>query len=378
MSQSNHPLLSSSSISHQQQQQHRKKVYTVDGTVFEVDDHYSIIKPIGYGAYGFVCSGIDKNTNEKVAIKKVPKVFQDLVDGKRILREIELLKTFRHANIISVKDVMTIPDKSTFNDVYIVNELMDTDLYQVIKSKQELSTEHIQYFVYQILRGLKYIHSSNVLHRDLKPSNILVNENCDVKICDLGLARGFDDHSEMTEYVVTRWYRAPELVLMCKEYNYAIDIWSVGCILAELIERRPIFPGKDYIDQINLITDALGTPLEEDMEHVKHSEARRYIRNLPKKKPIPFKQLFPKAKKDELDILSKMLVFNPKKRISAEEALAHPYFSSLHDPKDEPSSNISFSFKYENVDITEPELRDSLYALACYYHPEMLQQQQRK
>lgn len=114
------------------------------------------------------------------------------------------------------------------------------------------------------------------------------------------------------------------------------------------------------------------------MEHVKHSEARRYIRNLPKKKPIPFKQLFPKAKKDELDILSKMLVFNPKKRISAEEALAHPYFSSLHDPKDEPSSNISFSFKYENVDITEPELRDSLYALACYYHPEMLQQQQRK
>ncbi|EFC35282.1 predicted protein, partial [Naegleria gruberi] len=201
--------------------QSKKKVYTVDGTVFEVDESYSIIKPIGYGAYGFVCSGIDKKTNEKVAIKKVPKLFQDLVDGKRILREIELLRTFRHSNIISVKDIMTIPDKNTFSDVYIVNELMDTDLYQVIKSKQVLSSDHIQYFVYQILRGLKYIHTSNVLHRDLKPSNILVNENCDVKICDLGLARGFDNNSEMTEYVVTRWYRAPELVLMCKDYGAA-------------------------------------------------------------------------------------------------------------------------------------------------------------
>ncbi|KAL9655263.1 hypothetical protein ABK040_009037 [Willaertia magna] len=349
----------------------KKKIFTVDGTVFEVDEHYFIVKPIGYGAYGFVCSALNKKTNEKIAIKKIPKVFQDLVDGKRILREIELLRTFKHDNIISVKDVMTIPNKETFTDIYIVNELMDTDLYQVIKSKQVLTSEHVQYFIYQILRGLKYIHSANVLHRDLKPSNILVNENCDVKICDLGLARGFDNHSEMTEYVVTRWYRAPELLLMCKEYNEAIDIWSVGCILAELIQRKPLFPGKDYLDQLNLITDVLGVPEDQDMEHISHKEARRYIKHMPKKMSMPLKLIFPKASKDEIDLLSKMLVFNPKKRITAAEAMCHPYFSQLHDPKDEPKSNLSFNFKYENVNITERELREELYHLSCQYHPEI-------
>ncbi len=115
----------------------------------------------------------------------------------------------------------------------------------------------MQYFLYQLLRGLKYVHSANVLHRDLKPSNLLVNANCDLKIADFGLARTTSDTNFMTEYVVTRWYRAPELLLNCSEYTEAIDVWSVGCIFMELLNRKPLFPGKDYVQQLVLITEVL-------------------------------------------------------------------------------------------------------------------------
>jgi mitogen-activated protein kinase 1/3 len=115
----------------------------------------------------------------------------------------------------------------------------------------------VQYFLYQLLRGLKYVHSANVLHRDLKPSNLLLNANCDLKIADFGLARTTSDTNFMTEYVVTRWYRAPELLLNCSEYTEAIDVWSVGCIFMELLNRKPLFPGKDYVQQLVLITEVL-------------------------------------------------------------------------------------------------------------------------
>ena len=129
-------------------------------------------------------------------------------------------------------------------------KLMECDLDRIVSSSQSLSDAHIQYFVYQILRGLLYIHSANVLHRDLKPSNLLVNSNCDLAICDFGLARGVVDDETLTEYVVTRWYRAPELLTEAQYYGPAVDVWSVGCILAELLGRRPLFQGKDYMHQL--------------------------------------------------------------------------------------------------------------------------------
>lgn len=156
---------------------------------------------MGGGAYGVVCAANDAETGIKVAIKKVPNAFEDLVDAKRIYREIRLLKFFKHDNIIRLYDILKPEHPKTFNDIYIVTELMETDLHRVIYSKQKLTDEHIQYFVYQILRGVKYMHTANVLHRDLKPSNILLNKQCDVKICDLGLGRGFDCEDEMkTEF----------------------------------------------------------------------------------------------------------------------------------------------------------------------------------
>ena len=225
---------------------------------FTIDKRYSLIRTVGSGAYGVVISASDSLKNRNVAIKMVARAFNDEIDAKRILREIKLLKHFNHENIVSIVDMMPPQVKCVddFNDVYIVADLMETDLHRIIYSKQTLSIDHVQYFVYQILRGLKCVHSANVIHRDLKPSNLLVNSNCDLKICDFGLARGIhgDRSSSMllTEYVVTRWYRAPEIMLACHEYSKPIDVWSVGCIFAELILRKPFFPGDDYIDQVRI------------------------------------------------------------------------------------------------------------------------------
>ena len=139
------------------------------------------------------------------------------------------------------------PARADFEDVYIISELMDTDLHRVIYSRQKLTDDHVQFFLYQMLCALKYMHSAKVLHRDLKPSNILLNSNCDLKICDFGLSRGLSpgqDTGDLTEYVVTRWYRAPEIMLSCQDYTTAIDVWSVGCIFGEMLGRKPLFPGE--------------------------------------------------------------------------------------------------------------------------------------
>lgn len=168
----------------------KQHTFQVSGTNFTVDERFEFIRQLGIGAYGIVVSCLDKQNNVKVAIKKVPNAFEDLIDAKRILREIKLLRFFNHENIISLLDVPKPEARKGFNDIYIISDLMETDLHRVIYSKQELTDEHIQYFIYQILRATLYMHSSNVVHRDLKPSNILANKNCDLKICDLGLGRG--------------------------------------------------------------------------------------------------------------------------------------------------------------------------------------------
>lgn len=184
----------------------------------------------------------------------------------RTLREMKLLRYFNHENIISILDIQKPRNYETFTEVYLIQvlscpaiiiissvlnsmqELMETDMHRVIRT-QDLSDDHCQYFIYQTLRALKAMHSANVLHRDLKPSNLLLNANCDLKVCDFGLARSAasteDNSGFMTEYVATRWYRAPEIMLTFKEYTKAIDVWSVGCILAEMLNGKPLFPGKD-------------------------------------------------------------------------------------------------------------------------------------
>ena len=325
-----------------------------------------------------VCSARNSETDERIAIKKIGSAFDNLIDAKRTLREIKLLRHLRHENIIQIKDIFAPASRTTYNDVYIVYELMDTDLHQIIRSSQPLSDDHCQYFIYQVLRGLKYIHSANVLHRDLKPSNLLLNANCDLKICDFGLARTNTEKEFMTEYVVTRWYRAPELLLSCSEYTAAIDIWSVGCIFAELLGRKPIFPGKDYVHQLNLITKVLGSPSEEDLAFVESEKAKRYMRSLPKSPKTPLHRFYPHTSAQALDLIDKMLVFDPTKRITVEEALAHPYLASLHDKDDEPCCLDTFAdpFANESLDVVSAEeaqrarVRELVYQEILQFRPE--------
>ncbi len=348
--------------------------FKASGQQFEIPSRYKLIRPIGHGAYGVVISALDTRTDTQVAIKKIRRAFDDRIDAKRILREIKLMKKFEHENVIRMIDLIPPPPGAEeFEDVYIVQELMETDLHRIVHSRQLLTIDHIQYFVYQILRGLKFIHSSNVLHRDLKPSNLLLNSNCDLKVCDFGLARGVEDEQQLTltEYVVTRWYRAPEIMLVCQEYTKAIDVWSVGCIFAELLGRGPLFPGADYIEQLRLICDKLGRPNDEDLEFVTSERARRFISSLPKNPPTPLSELFPNyaGETDALDLLQKMLDFHPDRRITIDKALQHPFLLSLHNSEDEPVADFTFSFDFENDDLSREQVQELIWKEIMELHP---------
>ncbi|KAI9216121.1 kinase-like domain-containing protein [Blastocladiella britannica] len=341
-----------------------------DKTTFHVGDDYELLDLIGEGAYGVVCSAIHKATGRKVAIKKIAP-FDHAMFSLRTLREIKILRYFQHENIIGILDIVKPETLESFSEVYLIQELMETDMHRVIRT-QELSDDHCQYFVYQTLRALKCLHSANILHRDLKPSNLLLNSNCDLKVCDFGLARimNIDEETNtagfMTEYVATRWYRAPEIMLTFKEYTHAIDVWSVGCILAEMLSGKPLFPGRDYHHQLSLILDVLGTPSLEDFNAIKSRRARDYIRSLPFKKKQPFSTLFPRANRHAVDLLERMLAFNPTKRISVDEALRHPYLEPYHDPEDEPIAppipGWFFDFDKTKETLTKEQLKLLLFA----------------
>lgn len=349
------------------------RTFKVGVTKYCLPMRYEFVKTIGYGAYGVVISCTDALTGESVAVKKIQKAFNNATDAKRVCREIKLLRLLQHENLMSIIDIVQPASFANFKDVYIVSPLMETDLHRIIYSRQPLTDDHVQYFVYQILRGLKYMQSANVIHRDLKPSNILLNSNCDLKICDFGLARGLDETGMLTEYVVTRWYRAPEIMLSCQEYSKAVDVWSVGCIFAELIGRRPLFAGDDYIHQLQIITDVLGSPTEADMHFVTSHKALRFMQNMRRKTTKPFIKLYPRANPESLKLLTQMLLFDPAKRINVSDALAHTYMESLHCEEDEPVSESLFTHKVA-ANIQAHELKEMVFEDMCAYHPEAMPQ----
>uniref|UniRef100_A0A672KSC2 mitogen-activated protein kinase n=1 Tax=Sinocyclocheilus grahami TaxID=75366 RepID=A0A672KSC2_SINGR len=304
---------------------HRQEV---NKTIWEVPVRYQNLSPVGSGAYGTVCSAYDEKTGLKVAVKKLSRPFQSIIHAKRTYRELRLLKHMKHENVIGLLDVFT-PATSLeeFNDVYLVTHLMGADLNNIVKC-QKLTDDHVQFLIYQILRGLKYIHSADIIHRDLKPSNLAVNEDCELKILDFGLARHTDD--EMTGYVATRWYRAPEIMLNWMHYNMT------------------------DINQLQQIMRLTGTPPASLISRMPSHEARTYINSLPQMPKRNFADVFVGANPQAVDLLEKMLVLDTDKRITAAEALAHPYFAQYHDPDDEPEAEpFDQSFESQELDIEE-------------------------
>ncbi|XP_028106843.1 mitogen-activated protein kinase 19-like [Camellia sinensis] len=363
-----------------QQDQRKKSPKEMDFfTEYGDSNRYKILEIIGKGSYGVVCSAIDTHTGEKVAIKKINDIFEHISDAIRILREVKLLRLLRHPDIVDIKRIMLPPSRREFKDIYVVFELMESDLHQVIKANDDLTHDHHRFFLYQMLRAMKYMHTANVYHRDLKPKNILANANCKLKICDFGLARvAFNDTPTTifwTDYVATRWYRAPELCgSFFSKYTPAIDIWSIGCIFAEVLTGKPLFPGKSVVHQLDLITDLLGTPSSDTISGVRNEKARRYLTGMRKKQPVLFSEKIPNADPLALRLLQRLLAFDPKDRPTAEEALADPYFKGLAKAEREPSCQpiSKLEFEFERRRVTKEDIRELIFREILEYHPQLL------
>ncbi|XP_032122082.1 mitogen-activated protein kinase 12 isoform X3 [Sapajus apella] len=295
----------------------------------------------------------------------------------------------RHENVIGLLDVFT-PDETLddFTDFYLVMPFMGTDLGKLMKH-EKLGEDRIQFLVYQMLKGLKYIHAAGIIHRvspggeathqpssgtipclhvppDLKPGNLAVNEDCELKILDFGLARQAD--SEMTGYVVTRWYRAPEVILNWMRYTQTVDIWSVGCIMAEMITGKTLFKGTDHLDQLKEIMKVTGTPPAEFVQRLQSDEAKNYMKGLPELEKKDFASILTNASPLAVNLLEKMLVLDAEQRVTAAEALAHPYFESLHDTEDEPQAQ-KYDDSFDDVDRTLDEWKRVTYKEVLSFKP---------
>ncbi|CAI7994036.1 Mitogen-activated protein kinase 14 [Geodia barretti] len=302
------------------------------GGEWVVPQRYQDLQPLGIGTFGTVCSATDTKEERAVAIKKLASPFQGVVHAKRCYREIKLLTHMKHENVVSLYDVFTPTEEyPDFNDVYLVMELMSSDLYKTLKS-QKLTNDQVRFQMYQVLRGLKYVHSSGVIHRDIKPSNIGVSADNEIKLLDFGLARAKAEI--MTGYVTTRHCRAPEIMLNWMQYT------QKG--LSFLIEH------------IKRIVEFVGTPDDAYMQGITNTSARDYLSSLPsypKKDFEAFERFFVGADPNAVDLLLRLLDMDPDKRPTAAEALDHPYLAKYHDPEDEPECDRQYDDSFENMEV---------------------------
>jgi len=311
----------------------------VDAVEAHIIKRFNLHKKIGKGAYGVVFKSTDKKTKEVVALKKLYDAFRNDTDAQRTFREVMILQELNgHDNIIRLLNVIKAENNM---DLYLVFDYMEADLYNAIRANI-LQDIHKQYILYQTLKAMKFIHSADIIHRDLKPSNIFINSDCQIKIGDFGLARtltsGKNGHSAVvTDYVATRWYRAPEMLLGSQYYSKSVDMWSIGCILAELLSAKPLFPGKSTKNQIEMVLEITGLPKREEFLAIREKylieiDDKVFPTKLTKKS---LKSVVPGASPDALDLMNKLLQFNPDKRLTLEEALKHKYLEAFHKEDEE-------------------------------------------
>lgn len=324
---------------------------------------YEISKQLGHGAYGIVWRAEDRRTHQVVALKKIFDAFQNASDAQRTFREILFLLRVDHPNIIKLLNVhRALNDR----DIYLVFEYMAADLHTVIRAGL-LMDIHKEFIIYQLLATLKYLHSAEILHRDMKPSNVLVNTDCSIKLADFGLARSIlsleqERKPVLTDYIATRWYRPPEILLGSTRYTKGVDMWAVGCILGEVILGRPIFPGRSTAHQLELILAITGEPSAEDIAATNSQFAETMLRGIrrPEKKHIS--ELLPQASPEAIDLIERLLRFNPNERLSAEEALQHQFVLRFTNQQTQPVAPgpITISLP-DDTRYTVAEYRDRLY-----------------
>jgi len=405
---------------------------TGPGHSWQVPPRYDVRQIIGTGAYGSVCEAFDHEHNRLVAIKRVDDMFEDLTDCKRVLRECAILSKLHSENVVALYDIVAPRDMNTFEELYMVMEICDTDLKKLCRTDVSLTALHINTLLYNLLVGLNYLHSAGIYHRDLKPANVLVNQDCSVKICDFGLSRAIHDakldledlpntprgydgaqqlvpvgrHTQrltraLTRHVVTRWYRAPELILLQEHYSEAIDIWSVGCIYAELLgmlegtrvqDRGPLFPGSSCFplsparrhrtdhrfhtrgshDQLNVIFDLLGTPTAEQVGQLERDDAKRYVRCSAERAGRGFASKFPHVNNGAIELLEMTLRFCPQERATVAALLDHPELREVRDPARETKASHFISLNFEKEpDLDQWLLRKHFLDEARRYHPEL-------
>lgn len=308
------------------------------------DPRYKFLRQLGSGTYGCVAAVRDLDQGVDVAMKKISEL-RDFTVCRRTLREIKLMRHFRHRNLLHLEGVLAL-DRDA-RTIYVVTPLMDCDLHTLLhKRSSSLTASHVRGFLSQMLLGLLHLHSGHVIHRDLKPANIFVRKDGLLKIGDLGLSRGIDleDDSleplrqpdeKLTEYVVTRWWRAPEVFLTPSQYGPPVDVWSIGCILSEMITGTALFPGKNSFDQLKRIVAILGSPSGDYAGLLQQGSGGKMMRQVPTCSPkleklrenwrIP-------ASEQLSDLLEQMVALDPDERITLEQALAHPVIEHLYSP----------------------------------------------
>ncbi|CAI7572480.1 unnamed protein product [Penicillium viridicatum] len=327
--------------------------HKIMGTALQTTERYTDLQARGVGAFGVIWY------IPSYIFSSYWNPFDSSARVKRTYREVHLMNHLKHDNLINITDIFISPAE----DLYLVMDCCMTDLHELIQSRSKpLDNKFIQFFTYQLLRGLKFIHSAGVIHRDLKPSNILIKENCDLKICDFGLARE-QDH-QMTGYVSTRYYRAPEIMLTWQRYSYAVDIWSTGCILAEMLLGKALLPGTDNVHHFKLITEMFGKPPKEIMETVYSDITMQFVNSLPEAEPQSLRATLGDADSEAIDLLEKMLDIDPQKRITATDALPYPYVSTYSDSNDEPECEKQIDWSLLDSEMTTDQWKTKMYVFS--------------
>ena len=364
----------------------------------EIDRHvlrkYDILQKLGKGAYGIVWRAQRKKQQQhggaaasQVALKKIFDAFQNATDAQRTFREIEFLQSMNGMcdHIITLHEVLKADND---RDIYLVFEYMETDLHASIRANI-LQDIHKQYIVWQLLKALKYMHTAKLLHRDIKPSNLLLNSDCLMKVCDFGLARSMREDEPsgaaatieaeppqpLTDYVATRWYRAPEILLGAQRYGFGVDMWAVGCILAEMLHGKPVFPGTSTINQVEKITELTGLPPTDQLDDISPFASAMvssitslhtatdlsHDREAMRRK---FERRFERGSDDAIDLMMNLLAFMPEQRYTADQCLAHPYVAQFHDPLQEVSANFEVN----------PTIDDNSKRNTSFYRDHLYQQ----